>query len=33
VGQTLLAAPRALGGLLRTGLGLRKEFWLVAVRD
>lgn len=33
LGETLLAAPLALGGLLRTGLGLRKEFWLVAVRD
>jgi SAM-dependent methyltransferase len=33
VGQALLAAPRALGGMLRTALALRKEFWLVAVRD
>jgi SAM-dependent methyltransferase len=32
-GEMLLSAPRALGGLLRTSLRLRKEFWLVAVRD
>lgn len=31
--EVLLAAPRALGGALRTHLALRKEFWLVAVRD
>lgn len=33
VAQSLLAAPRFVGGALRTQLGLRKEFWLVAVRD